>query len=198
MKSYIIITWIAMLLLISCQNQNRQEQKDQHHHEPAVQAETLPENTKKSIPKEAHGQVGNVHVSISYYSPGVRGRIIYGGLVPFGEVWVTGAHSATKVSFSENIEIEGTSIPKGDYAIFTIPGEEKWTFILNKNWEQHLADDYKQEEDVIRVELTPEVDLPIAERLIYNIEDKGNGKGIIKIQWEKRSISLPFEEIIAH
>lgn len=193
MKSYIIITWIAMLLLVSCKNQNSQEQKDQHHHEPAVQAETLPENTKKSIPKEAHGQVGNVHVSISYYSPGVRGRIIYGGLVPFGEVWVTGAHSATAVSFSEDIEIDGTRIPKGKYAIFTIPGEDTWTFILNKNWEQHLADDYSKEEDMVRLELSPNTNLPLSERLLYSIEDKGAGNGLINFQWEKRGISLPFK-----
>lgn len=113
--------------------------------------------------------------------------------MPFGEVWVTGVHSATSIEFSKAIQIEETTIPKGKYAFFTIPRQEEWTLILNKNWEQHLADDYYQADDVIRIEVTAEKEMPLTERLTYTIEDKGEGSGAIRMSWEKLSISLPFK-----
>ncbi|KAI9549719.1 hypothetical protein GHT06_003977 [Daphnia sinensis] len=91
------------------------------------------------------------------------------------------------------IDIEETTIPKGKYAFFTIPRQEEWTLILNKNWEQHLADDYYQADDVIRIEVTAEKEMPLTERLTYTIEDKGEGSGAIRMSWEKLSISLPFK-----
>ena len=65
--------------------------------------------------------------------------------------------------------------------------------ILNKNWEQHLADDYDQAEDIIRIEVTPETEMPLSERLTYTIEDKREGSGAIRMSWEELSVSLPFK-----
>ena len=75
---------------------------------------------------------------IQYYAPAVRGRMIWGGLDPFDEVWVTGAHSATNWEFIKDIVINGQTIAAGKYAIFTIPDKDKWTIIINENWNQHL------------------------------------------------------------
>lgn len=191
MKNLIIILSAILTLLISCQNQSEEQvkDKDDHKHEAHVDT-TQKANSKKSIPMEAHGELAHVHVSIAYHSPGVRGRIIYGGLVPFGEVWVTGAHNATSITFSKDVQIADKIVPAGKYAFFTIPGEVTWTLILNKNWDQHLADDYDPQEDVLRLEVTPETDLPLAERLIYSIEKKDDNQGTIRVQWEKRAVSL--------
>lgn len=192
MMKKLIYTLALALLIASCQN--KKSGHDGHeHHQPEAASATQPDNSKKSIPQEAHGNVGDAHISVYYHSPAVRDRVIWGGLVPYGEVWVTGAHSATSVEFSKAIEIEGTTISKGKYAFFTIPGQERWTLILNKNWEQHLADDYDQAEDVIRIEVTPETGMPLAERLTYTIEDKREGSGAIRMSWEKLSVSLPFK-----
>lgn len=192
MMKKLIYTLALALLIASCQN--KKSGHDGHeHHQPEAASATQPDNSKKSIPQEAHGNVGDAHISVYYHSPAVRDRVIWGGLVPYGEVWVTGAHSATSVEFSKAIEIEGTTISKGKYAFFTIPGQERWTLILNKNWEQHLADNYDQAEDVIRIEVTPETEMPLTERLTYTIEDKGEGSGAIHMSWEKLSISLPFK-----
>ena len=188
----IIYTIVLALLITGCQNK-KSEDNGLEHHQPESATTTQSDNSKKSIPQEAHGNVGNVHISIKYYSPAVRNRVIWGGLVPYCEVWVTGAHSATSVEFSKAIEVKGTTIPEGKYAFFTIPGQERWTLILNKNWEQHLADDYDQADDVIRIEVTPETEMPLTERLTYTIEDKGEGSGAIRMSWEKLSISLPFQ-----
>jgi len=188
----LLYTLALGLLIASCQNKKSAHDEHKHHQPEAASAEQS-DNSKKSIPQEAHSNVGDVQVSIKYHSPAVRGRVIWGGLVPYDEVWVTGAHSATSMEFSEAIEVEGTTIPKGKYAFFTIPGQERWTLILNKNWEQHLADDYDQAENIIRIAVTPETEMPLTERLTYTIEDKGEGSGAIRMSWEKLSVSLPFK-----
>jgi hypothetical protein len=192
MMNKLIYTLALGLLIVSCQNK-KGGNGGHEHHQPEKASTEQSDNSKKSIPQEAHGNVGDTHITIKYHSPAVRERVIWGGLVPYGEVWVTGAHSATNIEFSKAIQVEETTIPKGKYAFFTIPGQERWTLILNKNWEQHLADNYDQAEDVIRIEVTPETEMPLTERLTYTIEDKGEGSGAIRMSWEKLSISLPFK-----
>jgi hypothetical protein len=97
---------------------------------------------KGSIPRTTSLQLGKTNLTLHYYSPGVRGRVIWGGVVPFDQVWVTGAHSANKFELSKDVIMNGQVIKAGVYGLFTIPGKDKWTFILNTNYEQHLSDDY--------------------------------------------------------
>lgn len=97
------------------------------------------DTNKKSIKSMAFAIVNGDSIKINYHSPGVRNRIIWGGLVPYNEVWVTGAHDATTIEFYKTIVVEGKGIPAGKYAFFTIPGKKEWTLIINKNWKQHLA-----------------------------------------------------------
>jgi hypothetical protein len=99
--------------------------------------------------------IGGTTVHIEYSSPGVKERIVWGGLVAYDKVWVTGAHKATSVHFSKGVEINGRKIPAGKYAFFTIPGKEKWIVILNTRFDQHLADEYNEKEDVLRLEVSP-------------------------------------------
>jgi hypothetical protein len=99
---------------------------------------------------------------------------------------------ATSVEFSGAVKVGGTHVKTGKYAFFTIPGKEEWTLILNTNWQQHLADDYDEYLDVVRVRVKPETGEPHQERLKYEIEDKGNGVGGIVVHWEALEVSLPF------
>src|SRR5690606_14251912 len=78
-------------------------------------------------------QVGLTDIKITYSRPGMKGRKIFGELVPYGRSWRTGANSATKVSFSDDVTVEGNKVAAGEYALFTIPGKDKWTVILHKN-----------------------------------------------------------------
>lgn len=116
-----------------------------------IAEQSQPDSLKGSLKAKAMGSIGGAGITINYYSPAVRGRIIWGGLVPFDNVWVTGAHSATTIEFDQEVEIGGAVVAPGKYALFTIPGNEQWTLIINKNWDQHLADNYDQKEDVVRV-----------------------------------------------
>lgn len=146
---------------------------------------------KRSIKSAAIGIIGNAKVVINYHSPGVRKRVIWGGLVSFGEVWVTGAHTATSVQINRPFSIGGKTIPAGKYALFTIPGENEWVIIINKNWQQHLADDYDPKDDLVRVIVKPVVQDTVTERLQYFINKGTGNKGTISVVWEKVKVEFP-------
>lgn len=149
------------------------------------------DSTKRSIKARAVGMINGDSVTVDYYSPAVRGRIIWGGLVPFGEVWVTGAHNATAIDFPKDIQIAGTTLRAGRYGFFTIPAKEEWIIILNKNWDQHLADDYDAKDDMLRVMVKPQKN-EHTERLEYFIVPGKDSGGAIVVTWEKLRIELPF------
>lgn len=161
----------------------------------SLQAGFITEDTLKGSPtRVAMATVGKSHVHITYQSPGVKGRVIWGGLVPYNTVWVTGAHTATSMLVMHPVEIDGKRIEKGTYAIFTIPGEKSWTFILNKNYKQHLTDDYKQDEDILRMAVTP-LGNTYTPRLTYSVEAINDREGEIGMAWDKIKIEVPFKSL---
>ena len=130
-------------------------------------------------------------IKINYHSPGVRKRIIWGGLVPFDEVWVTGAHDATTLEIPKAIIVNGKEIPAGKYAFFTIPGKKEWTLIINKNWKQHLASEYDEKDDIVRVKVKPKKN-EHTERLQYFIDATNGDNGKIAVAWEKIKIEFSY------
>ncbi|RIW15925.1 DUF2911 domain-containing protein [Algoriphagus lacus] len=168
-----------------------QAQHEHHTNSPQAQQDTI----KGSIQREVHQLVGENHFTLNYYAPAVRGRMIWGGLVAYDQVWVTGAHRATNVEFTQAIRIDGKVIPAGKYAIFTIPEKKKWILILNTRWDQHLADEYNAAEDVIRLEVKPEKSKEFFERLTYEIQEVSPEEGTIVVSWEKVSVHLDFTNV---
>jgi len=195
------ILLIALVFTISaCSTQNTSEQvaeeETETSHEDHQEADNKTENTGPASPKRAAmDNIGTNHVHIEYSSPKVKGRVIWGGLVSYGEVWVTGAHKATSINFPSAVTIEGNEIPAGKYALFTIPGPEEWTIILNKNFDQHLADDYNQELDVLRINVMPEALDETVEDLTYTVKSTEGNKGEISIAWEKIKVTFNIETI---
>lgn len=147
------------------------------------------DTSKKSIKSMAYAIVNGDSIKINYHSPGVRKRVIWGGLVPYDEVWVTGAHDATTLEMPKAFIVNGKEIPAGKYALFTIPGKNEWTIIINKHWKQHLATEYDEKEDVIRLKVKPRKNAH-TERLQYVIDDKGNGKVSVSVAWEELNVSF--------
>lgn len=188
-KTFLIFGLITTLIACGGKQEGTDHGHESADKKPAIQQDTV----KKSIPKETHAQVGKAHVMIKYHAPAVRGRTIWGGLVPYGDVWVTGAHSATTLEIDKEFVVNGQQIAAGKYALFTIPDKESWTIIINKNWDQHLADDYDQKDDVIRLTVTPEKLDQIQERLKYAVVSSDSSGGAIRISWEKIRVSLPFQ-----
>ncbi|MHA6248127.1 DUF2911 domain-containing protein [Pontibacter sp. CAU 1760] len=154
---------------------------------------TVQDTIKGSIPSEATGTIGPANLRISYFAPGVKGRNVWGGLVPYDQVWVTGAHMATSLETDKALVVGGKDLEAGKYAFFTIPGKKQWTVIINKNWEQHLTDDYSAAEDVLRVQVKAEDSAQHQERLKYEIIDSANASGALQMAWGKRKISVPIE-----
>jgi hypothetical protein len=138
--------------------------------------------------------LGDCRINIRYSSPGVRGRVIWGKLVPYNKVWVSGANHATKLSFNKEIVIHGNKIPAGQYALFTIPGRVKWTIILNKEADQHSTDDYDTKDDVIRFDIVPETQVKLVQRLTYRLEKSSSIDGKLIFEWEKIKLSIPISK----
>ncbi|WP_373398262.1 DUF2911 domain-containing protein [Algoriphagus halophilus] len=100
-------------------------------------------------------KVGLTDVTVSYSRPSKKGRKIFGELVPYGAIWRTGANGATVLSFSTDVKIQGKDVPKGQYALYSIPDKKSWTIILSKNTKLWGAIGYNPEEDLIRFEVSP-------------------------------------------
>jgi hypothetical protein len=181
---------ISATLLIACNNNGSGNHKEGHNHDSAGPVATK-DTSKKSIPSEVNKRIDNADVKIKYHSPGVRGRVIWGGLVPYDEVWVTGAHSATTLEVNKDFQVNDKSIKAGKYAIFTIPGKEDWTVIINSNWDQHLADEYSEKDDLARLKVKPQMQQDISERLKYEIIQTGKDSATIAISWEKVRVEFP-------
>lgn len=191
---------VCLALLAACQNNEKVEEHQhsgEHQHPSAVQAENQAKEGEQKKPLSPHtsamAMVGDAHIHIDYSSPRVRNRIVYGGLVALDEVWVSGAHNATWLETNKPLRIAGNELPAGKYAFFTIPGEEQWTVIFNRNWDQHGKDEYKQSEDVFRFTVEPETLQEPKEELTYEVNKLSDSQGTISLAWEKKKISFPFE-----
>ncbi|MEY3590135.1 MAG: hypothetical protein RLZZ466_655 [Bacteroidota bacterium] len=182
----LIIVFAFIIPLLSSFNANAQ-----NNLEVCYNPNLVKDTSKKSLNALAVYVVENDSIIISYHSPGVRNRIIWGGLVPFGEVWVTGAHDATYLVMPNDFIVAGNTIPAGKYAFFTIPGQKEWTLIINKNWSQHLASEYDEKEDIVRIKVKPKK-VNHTERLQYFIEMESNSSGKISVAWEKIKLEMPF------
>ena len=147
-------------------------------------------NLPRLSPKSLVGQtVGYTNVEITYGSPGVNERVIWGELVSYNEVWRAGANEATTIEFSNDVIVQGNKVPAGKYSLFTIPTKSSWTVILNKVYEQWGAFKYNVEEDLLRFEVSP-VSNTYVERLKYSIEYQEAYISIVNIEWEKLKISF--------
>ena len=159
---------------------------------------TIPKDTvvkAKSPRTAAMAMVGENHVHIDYGSPSVRGRNIWNGLVAYGQVWATGAHKATWIEFSNDVQINNKIIPKGKYGFFTIPNKSEWTLIISKDWDMHLADAYKEESDIIRIKAKPKKNKLLTEALKYQVIQTANNKGSVEISWEYLTVAFDFVNV---
>ena len=183
---------ITFLSVIACQSSDKQEANASLAEEERPLKQHVEQDTiKGSIPSQTTGSIGNANITINYHSPGVKGRILWGGLVPYDQVWVTGAHMATSLEFDRDLIIGGKKVSAGKYALFTIPGREEWVVIINKNWQQHLTDDYNRKEDILRLKVKPSALKQHQERLKYEVKPASETEGTINISWDQLMVALP-------
>lgn len=139
------------------------------------------QDKRPSPPMSSDFKVGTASVKINYSAPSVKGREIWGKLVPLGEVWRTGANEATTFETTADVKIEGQTLPKGKYGLFTIPGKDEWVIIFSKKPEQWGSYNYKKEDDVLRVTVRPGMASAFQEQL----KIEGKVDGTVSISWEK-------------
>jgi hypothetical protein len=134
--------------------------------------------------------VGLTEISVEYSSPAARGRGIWGGLVPYGKLWRTGANQATKLTVTKDVTIAGKPVPAGGYALFMIPAKGPWTIILNKNPNQGGTNNYQPDLDLVRFQSTPKV-VPRRERMTFIFDDTTETSTSLDLEWAGLRVSIP-------
>jgi Tfp pilus assembly protein PilF len=147
------------------------------------------------IPRDSqHSQVtqriGITDITISYSRPLVKGRTIWGKLVPYDQVWRTGANENTTITFADPVSIEGKPLAKGVYGLFMIPGENEWTIIFSKVHTAWGSFTYNQADDALRVTVKPQASDP-HEALAYDFDDVKPDSAVVSLRWEK--LAVPFK-----
>ncbi len=145
---------------------------------------------KPSPAQTTKGKIGDVDVAIKYNAPSVKGRTVWGELVPYDKVWRTGANEATTISFDKDVMVEGQKLPAGTYAFFTIPGEKEWTLIFNRETEQWGAYKYDDSQDALRVKVKPQMAKQTEEQMKFAVKESGKNTGQVMLMWEK--MTVPF------
>lgn len=186
-KHYLGLILVGSLILaMACQPKT----------EESTSAETL-EKTSEVTPENRpsplvtkEGQIDGKPIKLQYGSPSVKGRTLWGDLVPFNVVWRTGANEASFIDLTEAITVEGKSLAAGKYSIFTIPKEEgTWTVIFNSDWNlEHGHFQYNEKNDVLRVEVQPQWEATSQESLSMEVESPG-----IVIRWEKLKLPISIQ-----
>ena len=141
-------------------------------------------------------RIGTTDITIEYHRPGVKGRAIWGGLVPYDKTWRMGANQATTIEFSDPVSIEGNAVPAGKYSFFAIPARESWTLILNKDPEQFGAFGYDPGKDQLRVQVRP-VAAPHTEWMRFSIDPVTPSSAVVTLAWEKLAVPMKIDVDVA-
>ena len=150
-------------------------------------------NLPRLSPKASVSQtIGYTNITIDYCRPGVKGRTIWGGLVPYNQVWRTGANEATTIQFTTDVTLDGNEVPAGKYSLFTIPTTDAWTVVLNKVDRQWGAFTYKQEDDLLRFTVK-HVKGNFTERLQFSFSNLTDNSVDVLMNWENLQISFKAE-----
>lgn len=145
---------------------------------------------RKSPPAQATAMIGAASVTVDYSSPAVKGRTVWGDLVPYDKVWRTGANEATTFETDKDLLIDGQKLPAGKYAFFTIPTKDKWTIIFNSDADQWGAYGYKLKKDVLRVEVSPMELEEQVEHLVFEVEKGAKNTGKVMMKWDKLGVGF--------
>jgi tetratricopeptide (TPR) repeat protein len=135
-------------------------------------------------------RIGITDITINYHRPMVNKRKIWGGVVPYGQVWRAGANENTTIQFTDPVTIEGKPLPKGTYGLHMVPGENEYTVIFSRNYTSWGSFTYNQAEDALRVTVKPQT-ADFHEALTYDFDDVGPDSSVVTLRWEK--VAVPFK-----
>jgi hypothetical protein len=147
-------------------------------------AERADDSKRKSKNGLASATIDGVEITVEYGRPNVKGREIFGSLVPYGKIWRTGADEATTISFSSGVTIEGKALAAGTYSLFTVPGDESWEIVFNSVADQWGSYNYDASNDVLRVSVEP-TESEFVESLTFGI-----GDGHVGLHWANLGVAF--------
>lgn len=142
-------------------------------------------------------KVGLTDVEVSYSRPGVKGRIIFGDLEKWDVLWRTGANATTKIKFSDDVKVNGMVVPAGEYTLFTIPGKEEWTVILNKDLTLWGTAGYKDSENVVKFQVKSTKLTDLVETLTIDFTNFTSNTAQLYLKWENTMIAFQIETNVA-
>lgn len=199
-STFLLFT-LAAVMISSC---NTQSASNENTNQQALAAVAIPSEEAQTEPaidfgyettvldaelasprKEMVGHIGEANIKINYGSPSVKGRNVWGALVPFGKVWRTGANEATTFTVDQSIQVNGQELAAGTYGLFTLPTEESWQLIFNKTADQWGAYEYDENKDVLRVSVMPDSSEMLSEMVEFVIE----GDQLVLL-WEKLKVPV--------
>ncbi len=137
--------------------------------------------------------IGVTEVTLHYSRPGVKGRAVWGKLVPYGEVWRAGANENTTIRFSTPVRVEGKELPAGLYGLQTIPAADDWVIILSKDANEWGAYTYKPDHDALRVHVKPVKTAEPQEWLSYSFRDLSDTSAVLELRWERLAVPVRIE-----
>jgi len=144
-----------------------------------------------SPPQTIKQDFGISSIELSYSRPGIKGRKVFGDLVPYGKVWRTGANNATTIDFGDDVTIGGTKVAAGKYGLLTIPDKDNWKVIITKQLEVTNPADYKQESDVVRVDVKPMTMKDKMETFTMQFANVKSSTCELQIMWENTAVVVP-------
>jgi hypothetical protein len=147
--------------------------------------------TKPSPPAETHVAINGKSITIKYSAPSVRGRKIFGGLVPYGKVWRAGANDATALHTDAELDFERLKVPAGDYTLYVLPEDTKWTLIVNKQTGQ-WGTEYDKAQDLGRVPMEVSKAPSPIERYQITLSSKGGNHGRLQMAWDTTVATASF------
>jgi Protein of unknown function (DUF2911) len=153
------------------------------------------QSTQLNIPRDSQRasvtqRIGITDITVNYHRPLVKGRTIWGKVVPYGQVWRAGANENTTIQFSDPVTVEGKALDAGIYGLHMIPGEDQWTVILSKISTAWGSFTYKESEDALRVTVKPQTS-DFHEALAYDIDQPTENSGLVTMRWER--VAVPFK-----
>ncbi len=198
MRTLSIIVLSAYIGLSSCTEVHKSGELHTGSTQNDTSATGAVKDNRVSPAETATATIGNNTVTINYGSPRVKGRTIWGELVPYNEVWRTGANEATTISFSQDVMINGQLLKKDTYAFFTLPTPADWSIIFNLDEKQWGAFKYNEKDDALRFNVTPVMTDSLVENLTFNVTPNATGDGgNIRLSWEKLNVEFGFTNIPA-
>lgn len=195
--AYVACAVFAFVVVLAAQTTSQNPPAQAPGTQPQTGAQTQPGAPRQPLSPRGQAEftfADGKKITVDYGRPYIRGRKIMGGLVPYGQVWRTGANAATSFVTDTTLNIGGTTVPAGSYTLYTLPNENDWKLIINKQTKQ-WGTEYHQEQDLARIDMKTERLQSPVDQFTISFDKQGPSAGVMNLEWENTKASANFSEV---